>query len=381
MRGRVGALVRKEYRHILRDPGTLGALLVVPLFLLAMFGWAISLDVNEVPLLVRDLDRSQESRALTAAFFASGRFTRVDDTGGLAGAALDSGRAAATLELPRGFAASLGRGRAASLQVLVDGSDATRAATVIGYIEGIVLRFGSERLSLAAARSGAPAGGLAGGGASGLDLRPRVLFNEDLRSVNNLVPGLVAIIIIITAVISTALAVVREKEQGSMEQLIVSPLESWELVAGKTLPYATIGMVSATLVLGAGALLFGVTVRGSIPELALMTALFIFACLALGILISTIAPTQQIAFLASAMLTLLPTFLLSGFVFPIRNMPALIQALTWLFPTRYFIEILQALLIKGVGIASYWHQALALLVYALVAAAIASLRFSRSRGR
>jgi len=374
MKGRVGALVRKEYRHIFRDPGTLGALLVVPLFLLAMFGWAISLDVNEVPLLVRDLDHSAQSRALTAAFFASGRFTRVNDEGGDAGVALDAGRAAATLELPRGFARSLGRGESAALQVLVDGSDATRAATVIGYIDGIVLRFGAESLSLKAAKSGVEL-------PRPLDAHPRVLFNQELRSVNNLVPGLVAIILIISAVISTALAVVREKELGSMEQLIVSPLESWELIAGKTLPYATIGLVSAATVLTAGALLFGVTVKGSIVELALMTVLFVFACLALGILISTVAPTQQVAFLASAMLTLLPTFLLSGFVFPIRPLPPIIQALTWLFPTKYYIEILQALMVKGAGIATYWQQALALLVYSLAAATIAALRFARSRGR
>jgi ABC-2 type transport system permease protein len=374
MNGRVGAIVRKEYRHIFRDPGTLGALLVVPLFLLAMFGWAISLDVNDVPLLVRDLDHSAESRSLTAAFFASGRFSRVADFGGDTSDALDSGNAAATLELPRGFARTLGRGATASVQVLIDGSDATRAATVIGYVEGILLRFDAERISLRAVRLGSNL-------PTGMDLQPRVLFNQELKSVNNLVPGLIAIILIISAVISTALAVVREKELGSMEQLVVSPVKSWEFIAGKTLPYATVGLVSAALVLGTGALLFGVTVKGSLVELAMMTSLFVFACLALGILISTVAPTQQIAFLASAMLTLLPTFLLSGFVFPIRNMPAVIQAITWLFPTKYYIEILQALLIKGVGIGTYWHQALALLVYAIVAATIASLRFARSRGR
>jgi len=374
MNGRIGALVRKEYRHIFRDPGTLGALLAVPLFLLGMFGWAISLDVNEVPLLIRDLDHTAESRALAAAFFASGRFTRVVDEGAHAGATLDSGLAAAVLELPRGFARTIDRGETESVQVLVDGSDATRAATVIGYIDGILLRFSAERISLKSARTGSvpPAG---------MDLRPRVLFNQELKSVNNLVPGLVAIILIISAVISTSLSVVREKELGSMEQLIVSPVKSWELIVGKTLPYATIGLASAAMVIGASALLFGVSVKGPILELALMTTLFIFACLALGILISTVAPTQQVAFLASALLTLLPTFLLSGFVFPIRNMPPIIQAVTWLFPTKYYLEILQALLMKGVDIRAYWHQALGLLVYALAAAAIASVRFSRLRGR
>jgi ABC-2 type transport system permease protein len=376
MNGRVGALVRKEFRHILRDPGTLGALLVVPLFLLAMFGWAISLDVNDVPLLVRDQDRSAESRALTASFFASGRFSPIAEAyaGESLGHVLDSDRAAATLEFPRGFARALGRGETAEVQILVDASDATRAATVIGYAEGIVQRFGSDRIALQAARAGISPPSL-------VDVRPRVLFNQDLKSINNLVPGLVAIILIISAVISTALAVVREKELGSMEQLIVSPIKSWELVVGKALPYATIGLFSSALVLVTGALLFGVTVRGSIVELAGMTALFVFACLALGILISTVAPTQQIAFLASAMLTLLPTFILSGFIFPIRNMPAVIQAITWLFPTKYYLEILQALLLKGVGLGTYWRSALALLLYAIAAATIASLRFSRSRGR
>jgi ABC-2 type transport system permease protein len=370
--GRVGALVRKETRHILRDPGTLGALLALPIFLLAMFGWAISLDVDHVPLMVSDLDLSAESRAFAAALFSSGRFERVPD--GDADAALDSGAAAAALEIPRGFAKSLGRGETASVQVLVDGSDAVRAATIVGYVDGIVLRYGSDRIRLESAREGASL-------IAGLDARPRVLFNQELRSVQNLVPGLIAIIVIISAVISTSLAVVREKELGSMEQLVVSPIVSWELIVGKTLPYAVIGLVSAALVLGTGALLFGLAVKGSILALTAMTILFVFACLALGILISTIAPTQQIAFLASAMLTLVPTFVLSGFVFPIRNMPIVIQAIAWLFPTKYYVEILQALLVKGVGLGSYWPSALALLCYALVAAALASARFARSRGR
>jgi ABC-2 type transport system permease protein len=372
---RIAAVARKEYRHIFRDPGTLGSLVFVPLFLLAIFGWAISLDVEDVPLLVRDYDMTAESRAFTSAFFASGRFQRVDPSVGPSpDRALDEGSASAVLEVPRGFSVSLGRSETAAVQVLVDGSDVTRAATIIGYIEGIVLRFGTERLTLRALQTGATT-------PSAIDARPRVLFNQDLRSINFLIPGLVALILVISAVVSTCLAIVREKELGSMEQLVVSPLRPAELIVGKTLPYASIGLVSASLVLGASALLFGVTVKGSLAELALMTILFVLACLALGILISTVTPSQQLAFMLSVMLTLLPTFLLSGFVFPLRNMPIPIQAIAYLFPTTYYLEILKALLVKGAGFASYWRDAAALTAYALVAGLAATARFARSRGK
>jgi ABC-2 type transport system permease protein len=375
MSSRIAAVARKEYRHIFRDPGTLGSLVFVPLFLLAIFGWAISLDVENVPLLVRDYDMTADSRAFASAFFASGRFQRVDSQSGPGpGRALDEGSASAILEVPRGFSSFLGRGETAAVQVLVDGSDVTRAATIVGYIEGIVLRFGTERLTLKALQTGIAA-------PIAIDARPRVLFNQDLRSINFLIPGLVALILVISSVVSTCLAIVREKELGSMEQLVVSPLRPAELIVGKTLPYASIGLVSASLVLGASALLFGVTVKGSLAELALMTILFVLACLALGILISTVTPSQQLAFMLSVMLTLLPTFLLSGFVFPLRNMPVPVRVIAYLFPTTYYLEILKALLVKGAGFASYWRDAAALAAYALVAGLAATARFARSRGK
>jgi ABC-2 type transport system permease protein len=376
MRDRLAALMRKEYRHILRDPGTLFTLLAVPLFLLVMFGYAISLDVNDIPLAIRDLDRSPESRALAASFFASGHFVAKPSPADTREEArlLDTGTAMAVLEIPHGFAAALSRNETAAVQVIVDGSDGTRAATVMGYVDGMVMRFSSDLRRVESARAG-----LGAAAGAGLDVRPRVLFNQELKSVSFLVPGLVALILIITSVISTALSVVREKENGSMEQIVVSPVRPIELILGKTLPYAAIGLVSAGLVLTASALLFGVTVKGSVLALAAMTVLFVLACLALGIFISTLAETQQVAFLISAMLTLIPTFTLSGFVFPIRNMPAPIQAVTWLFPTKYYIEILRALLLKGAGFGTYWQHALALLVYAVVAAGAGAARFAQSR--
>jgi ABC-2 type transport system permease protein len=372
MNSRIRAVVRKEFRHILRDPGTLGALIFVPLFLLAMFGWAISLDVNDLPLLVRDHDMSRESRALAEYFISSGKFVPVSAED--ARKALDSGRAAVSLEIPHGFGRSLARHETAVVQVIVDGGDAVRASTAVGYLEGIILRFGADRLEFEAARAGA-------GGTRVSDIRPRILFNQELRSINFLVPGLVALILVISCVVSTSLAIVREKELGSMEQLVVSPLRPAELIIGKTLPYATIAIVASTLVLAASALLFGVKVKGSIVELALMTLVFILACLALGILISSVTPSQQLAFMLSVMLTLLPTFLLSGFVFPFRNMPGIVQAVAHLFPTKYYLEILKALLIKGAGLEAYWKDAAALLFYGLAAGGLATLRFATSRGR
>ncbi len=380
MNGRVGAIARKEFRHILRDPGSLGALLGLPLFLLLMFGYAVSLDVDEVPLAVRDLDRTPESRALAEAFFAGGRFVPVDPGPGTGGNALETGRAAAVLEIPPGFARSLGRGEAAPVRVAVDGSDGTRAQTVAGYIDGLCLRFGGDLRALAAERAGTTAGGENTPG-SVLDIRPWVLVNQELRSVVFLVPGLVALILVITAVVSTALSVVREKENGSMEQILVSPVGAFELILGKTLPYAAVGAVSAAIVLGAAALLFGVEVAGSVGALAWTTGLFLLASLALGVLISTMADTQQVAFLISTMLTLIPTFTLSGFVFPIRNMPLIVRAATKLFPTTYYLEILKAIVIKGAPFRYYAGSAAALALYAAAAIAAASVRFSRERSR
>lgn len=380
MNGRVGAIARKEFRHILRDPGSLGALLGLPLFLLLMFGYAVSLDVERVPLAVRDLDRSPQSRALAQAFFAGGRFIpapigEAEDEGII----LLSGRASAVLEIPPGFGRSLGRGEASPVRIAVDGSDATRAQTVVGYIDGLCARFGADQRALAAYRQNGMNG--KAGAALPIDVRPRVLFNQELRSVVFLVPGLVALILVITAVISTALAVVREKENGSMEQLLVSPVGPLELILGKTLPYAAVGAVSAAIVISAAALLFGVEVKGSLWALVWTTGLFLLASLALGVFISTIAETQQVAFLISTLLTLIPTFTLSGFVFPLRNMPVIIRAVTYVFPTTYYLEILKAVVIKGAPLRYYARQALALALYASIAIGAASVRFSRERSK
>jgi len=377
MKHRIGAIARKEFRHILRDPGSLGALLGLPLFLLVMFGYAASLDVKNVPLAIRDLDRSPESRSLASAFFAAGDFVTAGspETPGEEASALDEGRAAAVIEIPRGFARDLAGRSPAPLQILVDGSDGTRAQTVIGYIEGLCQRYEQDLLVADAARLPAMASA-----ESAVDVRARVLYNQDLKSVVFLVPGLVALILIITAVVSASLSVVREKETGSMEQILVSPVGSMEFIVGKTLPYAGVGALSATTVLLTATLLFGVAVKGSLVALVATTALFIVACLGIGILISTIADTQQVAFLVGTLATLVPTFTLSGFIFPLRNMPILIRLLAHLFPSTYYIQILESILVKGTGFATYWQPCLSLIIYALAALLASAARFARSRG-
>ena len=320
--------------------------------------------------------RVPESRALTSAFFASDDFVPAGspESPGEEARALDRGTAAAVLEIPHGFAKELARLSPSPLQILVDGSDGTRAQTVIGYIEGLCLRFGQDRRTVEAARL--PVSALAG---PAIDVLPRVLFNQDLRSVVFLVPGLVALILIITAVVSASLSVVREKETGSMEQILVSPVGSLEFIVGKTLPYAGVGALSATTVLLTATLLFGVTVKGSLLALVATTGLFILACLGIGILISTVAETQQVAFLIGTLATLVPTFTLSGFVFPLRNMPAVIQVLAHLFPTTYYIQILESILVKGTGFVTYWRPSLSLIIYAAIAILASAARFARSR--
>ena len=366
----IGPIVRKELRQIVRDPRTLGVLLLLPVFLLVMFGYAISLDVRGIGLVVVDHDRSAESRELVAGFSHCEHFEirAYEESSARAGDLLHRGRATAVIVIPPDYGARIVAAADPVVQVLVDGSNATTAATALGYI-GAVIRDVSRRVM------GRP--GPRGFG-EGVDYRPRVWFNPDLRSTVYLVPGLIAFIMVITAVVSTAMSVVREKERGTWEQILVSPITPLELLVGKTIPYAGLSLLETALILAASRLFFGVVVHGSLLLLFLASFLFLLSCLALGLLISTIAQTQQVAFLLSVMLTILPSFVLSGFVFPIRNMPLPIRLATYLFPARYFVVALRHILIKGVGLGSFWPQLVGLVAFTAVALAAGSLRL---RGR
>lgn len=371
---RIAAILVKELRQVSRDRATLAMLLVLPLFLLLMFGYAISLDVKHIRLAVLDWDRSEASRTFLQGFLHSEYFDlrAVLQDEAQIDRLLDEGTVLAALVVPRGFGADAAAGRDVEVQAIVDGSNGTTAATAIGYVQAVAADYSRRALVRAMERAGVA------GPRSTIDFRPRVLFNPELRSANFLVPGLIVLILIMSAVMSTALSIVREKERGTMEQLVVSPTRPLELVVGKVVPYFLIGLVSAVTVLAASRLLFGVTVKGSWLDLAFVTVVFLFGCVGFGVLLSTLSDSQQVAFTLSVFTTLLPVFILSGFVFPFRNMPAIIQAVSYVMPGRYYLAALRAIMLKGVGISAYGPQVLALAVYAAATCGLAILRLKRS---
>ncbi len=369
MRIALKAMVRKEFRQVLRDPHTLGILLLVPMLLLVLFGYAISLDVDDIVVAVVDEDKSPESRRVEKLFDVLEVFTPGEFPLSAAGAeeALVDGRLDAVLILPAGFGRNLAAGRTPSVQLLIDGSNVLVASTAQGYIEAMFFDL-SLRLDTEWRIPSPP-----------IDFRSRTWFNPELRSTVFLIPGLIAFIMVITAVLSTALSVVREKEKGTMETLDASPLSSSTLIIGKTIPFMVISMLETVFILLAGRFLFGVEILGSIPLLLGISFVFLLSCLGIGLLISTAVDTQQSAFLLATIVIVLPTLILSGFIYPIRNMPSVVQAVTLLIPARYFIIAERALMIRGAGIVSIWPQALILLGFSVVTLGLSSLRLGRSR--
>ena len=370
----LGPVVRKEFRQIRRDPLTLAMLLLVPVFLLAVFGYAISMDIDSVSLAVQDEDRSPQSRSFLASMEASGTFEchYRTETAAENNRLLLGGKVDAALVIPKGFGTGVYQGTPPSLQFNVDGSNATAAATVSAYMEAAFQAWMSANVQSASSSKASTSGA-----AGFISIRSRVWFNPELKSSLFLVPGLISFIMVITGVISTAMSVVREKERGTMEQLGVAPLAPAALILGKTIPYGLISLVETALILGAGRLFFDVAVRGSYLHLLLASILFILGCLGLGLMISTIAGTQQVAFLLSVTLTILPAFILSGFVFPIANMPLPVRLVTYLFPGRYYLSALRGIIIRGAGIASFWKSLAAMGIFAVVTLSISTIRLSR----
>ena len=375
----VGPVMRKELRQLRRDTRSLVFMVFLPAFLLVMFGFALNFDVKHIPLAVVDQDGSRSSRELADKFATTEYFdvkARLDRTGDV-DRLMAREKVRAALVIPRGFAADLAAGRSPSVQFLVDGANAMSGTTAAGYAASI-LQSHSQRATLAAlARRGA------GGLTLPLKTDVRVWYNPELRSAKFLVPGLMAFILMVILTTSTAFSVVREKERGTMEQLRVSPLPSVALIVGKLVPYVLISLASAHLVIGLGWALFGVAVKGSYPLLLMAMVLFLVAGLAQGLLISAVTETQQVAFLLSILTTILPTFILSGFVFPVRNMPPVIQAVTYLIPAKYFLVALRAIIIKGAGLAAFWDQVLMLAAFAvsILALSVAMLRRGGKEGR
>lgn len=369
--GRLLAVARKEAIQIRRDPRSLGMAFVIPMILLFLYGYALTLDVNRLQTLVYDQDRSQASRALLARFLESGYFALAGTAASYPEVerALDAGRAQVALVVPPGFAADLARGRRVVLQALLDGSDANTATIARGYLEGIAEQYA---LAVLIARLPAVERRLP------VEVRPRVWFNPELRSRNYIVPGLIAVIMMVIAALLTSLTVAREWERGSMEQLIATPLRVPELLLGKLLPYFVIGLTDVALAAAVGTAVFGVPFRGSAWLLFAVASIFLLGTLSLGMLISIRAKSQLIASQIAMVVTFLPAFLLSGFIFDIGNMPGWLQGITHIVPARYFITVLKGIFLKGVGAAVLFPEILFLLGFSLLVVA-AALRAFRKR--
>jgi ABC-2 type transport system permease protein len=367
---KVWAVARKELRQASRDPLTLTMLLGVPTMMLLLYGYAINFDVRHVRLAVQDLDKTARSRNLVASFVNSTYFDQVADLP--AGADLEHFTerrlAIAILVIPEGYSRDLAAGRTASLQLLLDGADANTATAVIGYAEALVASANATlRRQVLPGRVRLV----------GIDYQPRVWYNPELQSTQFLVPGLIGFILMLTGVLSTALAVVREKERGTMEQLRVTSLRPGELIVGKTLPYLAISLIATVIILIAARLLFGVSVRGPYLDLFLATLVYLVGALGFGLFVSSVAESQAMAFQIGLVASMLPALFLSGFIFPIRSMPLAVQVLTYAVPARYFNVILRGVILKGAGLTSYVQDMAFLILYASVMLAVSYARLTR----
>ena len=370
---RMVQLLRKEFRQMLRDPRSRRMLFVSPIIQLLIFGYAINTDVREVPTAVADHDRSEASRALVDALTASDYFVvhaQVERAADLVDE-LDRGDALVALEIPRGFAADLAAGRQASVQILVDGSTANTANVAMGYATQIVARWGLERRVAVMARAGVRQPG------GGVDFEPRAWYNQNLESRVYNVPAVMGQLVMMMSLLLTSLAVVREREIGTLEQLMVSPLRPSELIVGKTLPAVFVAFVDMVLITVVSLVWFQIPFRGSFLVLAVGSGCFILTGLGVGLLISTISNTQQEAFM-SMFLFFLPAMMLSGMMFPIENMPRVLQVLTLANPIRHYLEIVRGVFLRAAGWSIVWPQILILLGMGVAVLAFASTRFRKT---
>lgn len=367
---KIAAVAVKEFRQAGRDPLTLVMLLGIPAIMLLLYGFALNFDVRNVRIAVEDRDRSSASRGLVEALVASTYFQVAVylPPDGDVSRVLERRVAKAVLVIPEGYARSLASGRIAAVQLLLDGADASTANTILGYVSGLVAEE-NVRIAAALSPSTAPA----------VEYRPRVWYNPDLESTQFLVPGLVGFILMLTAVVSMAISVVREKERGTLEQLRVTSLRPAELILGKVLPYLIISLAAAAAIFIAARLLFGVKVEGSYLDLFVVTLLYLVGALGWGLLVSSVSENQAMAFQLGTITSMLPAIFLSGFIFPIRSMPEPLQAVTYVVPARYFLVILRGIVLKGQPLSSYPVDVALLSVFGTAVLGLAWLRLIRER--
>ncbi len=366
MRSRIVPIARKEFLHVVRDWRTMLMAVGMPLMMVLLFGYAITLDIKNLRLAVSDEDRSPASRRLIDAFTGSGYFRRISDVAGQDQIArsLDAGIAQAVLIIPRDFSRRIEEGGAAAVQLLVDGAESNTATIAGGYMQKIMLEHSVEIAVERLARSGVSAGA----GKMPVEVRSRFWYNPELRSQSFVIPGLISTIMMVMTALLTSLTIIGERERGSLEQLIATPVRPYEIMIGKLIPYFVIGVGDAFIIAIAGVLVFDMPFVGSLWLFLLATAVFAAAGLGIGLRISIAASSQVMAMQMAVLATMLPSFLLSGFMFAIKNMPGWLQVATYLIPARYHLQILRGVLLKGAGMDMelIWKPFVVLLVLALI---------------
>lgn len=369
------AVARKEVIQILRDPRTLAVVIILPVLMLILYGYAINMDVKHLRTVVLDMDNTSASRELVRVFQNSEYFRivrflnspdEIDDV-------IQHGMARIAITIPKGYARDIAGGTRAEVQVVVDGSDSATGTVAVNYVSSALQAYSAELAFAASLGTGL----VLTQSIIPVDYRPRVWYNPELRSTNFIVPGLIAVILMMLSSLLTSMTVVRERERGTIEQLVVSPVMPHELIIGKLIPYVAIAFLDIVMVTAAGRLLFDVPLRGSVLLLMVLSGAFLVAALGIGLLISTVSESQQTAMTIAMMTTMLPSVLLSGFLFPIASMPKAIQAVTYLVPARYFLVVVRGIFLKGAGPEVLWKQGLLLIGFGTVALAISALRFKK----
>jgi ABC-2 type transport system permease protein len=375
MRSRILTIANKEFIHIRRDPRTLTIIIFIPIFMLMLFGYALTLDVNHISTAIVDLDRSSMSRDFVSKFGNSKYFDldyyrdSVNDLKGL----IDSGKVSMGIVIPPDFSRKISSGRQADVQMIIDGSNSNTAAITQAYANMIGAQYGLSKMTDKVARLNLPA-------TSNLEIvkyDPRFWYNPDLKSINFLIPGQICIILMMLSTLLTSLSIVGEKESGTIESLVVSPIRTRELVLGKIIPYIILDFFDIALVIGLGSVWFGVPIKGNLFLLFALSFLFLISALGIGLLVSTVARNAQEAYMMSLFSTMLPTIMLSGYVFPISSMPVVLQVISNFIPAKYFLIIIRGIFLKGVGLSYLWPSSLALLAFGVVMILLSISRFRK----
>ena len=366
-------IIIKEFIQFRRDRKMFGLSFVAPVFQLLILGYAANLDVSEIPLIILDQDRTRESRSLIANFTNTGYFKNVGyiERSDEIDHFLDDGHASFALVIPRGFGSKLAAGESSPLQLIADGSETTAGGIGVSYASIIISRFSQDVLLETLQRRGVtklpPR----------LGVEARVWYNPELKSRNFMVPSVLGLLLMVLTMILTSLAIVKEKELGTLEQLVVTPIRSHQLILGKIAPFLIIGLIDVVLVVGVARLFFGLELKGDFWLLFLLNIIFLMTTLGLGLFVSTMAHTQQQAMMTSIFFIMLPMMFFSGFVFPIENMPGIIQGVSYLMPLRYFFVIVRGLFLKGVGLDVLWPQALALFGFGVIILSLSVAKFRK----